>query len=412
MKLAKLANRTLFVLSVVVTGSVAGAFVWALLFVMNLGISFVWDNVGGRFGIYFPLAACLVGGLVVGLFAKRFGPYPEDLDAVMAKVKRDGRYDYDKLGVMSIAALLPLFFGGSIGPEAGLTGAVAGICTWVGDRMKRFGADFQQLTSVGTMAALSAIFTAPLFGFAAPLYGDGKDGGEGGDGPKGAATITLPKNSKIVVYFCAIAGALAAFMGLGALFGGGMSLPRFTDIHVGTAELAWLLPLAFVGAAAGWLFCVFDGLKQASAQESSRACAARRCAPCPSCSSTASATSWLCSAPLPLPCDPIWANIPSAACWRAARLRRRRSWRRPPPSAWRARAPCCTSAARWRPRPPRHVGSSWPTCPRAIRPDALMRQQPHHGSKLLASTGDAVSAKNFLTAPRSVVLKYAPQLNS
>ena len=152
MKLAKLANRTLFVLSVVVTGSVAGAFVWALLFVMNLGISFVWDNVGGRFGIYFPLAACLVGGLVVGLFAKRFGPYPEDLDAVMAKVKRDGRYDYDKLGVMSIAALLPLFFGGSIGPEAGLTGAVAGICTWVGDRMKRFGADFQQLTSVGTMA--------------------------------------------------------------------------------------------------------------------------------------------------------------------------------------------------------------------------------------------------------------------
>ena len=67
------------------------------------------------------------------------------------------------------------------------------------------------------------------------------------------------------MYFCAIAGALAAFMGLGALFGGGMSLPRFTDIHVGTAELAWLLPLAFVGAAAGWLFCVFDGLFERAA---------------------------------------------------------------------------------------------------------------------------------------------------
>ena len=34
MRLAKLANRTLFVLSVVVTGSVAGAFVWALLVCM------------------------------------------------------------------------------------------------------------------------------------------------------------------------------------------------------------------------------------------------------------------------------------------------------------------------------------------------------------------------------------------
>ena len=159
----------------------------------------------------------------------------------MAKVKRDGRYDYDKLGVMSVSALLPLFFGGSVGPEAGLTGAVAGICTWVGDRMKRFGSDFQQLTSVGTMAALSAIFTAPLFGFAAPLYDDG-------DEAKGAqAAITLPKSSKIVVYLCAIAGALAAFLGLGALFGGGLSLPRFTDIHVGATELLWLVPLALVG---------------------------------------------------------------------------------------------------------------------------------------------------------------------
>ncbi|RDB60484.1 chloride channel protein [Gordonibacter sp. 28C] len=253
METTKLANRTLFVLAVIVTGAVAGAFVWALLFVMNLGITFIWSNLGSHFGIYFPLAACLMGGLVIGLFAKRFGPYPEDLNAVMAKVKRDGRYDYDKLGPMSAAALLPLFFGGSVGPEAGLTGAIAGICTWVGDRMKRFGADFQQLTEVGTMAALSAIFTAPLFGFAAPLYGDGDDGTDD-------ATITLPKNGKIVAYFCAIAGALGAFMGLGALFGGGLSLPRFTDIHVGATELAWLVPLALTGALAGWLFCVFDGL--------------------------------------------------------------------------------------------------------------------------------------------------------
>lgn len=250
---AKLANRTLFVASVIVTGAIAGAFVWLLLFVMNLGITFIWNKLPAHFGPLFPIVACLVGGLVIGLFAKRFGSYPEDLNEVMAKVKRDGRYDYDKLGVMSIAALLPLFFGGSVGPEAGLTGAVAGISTWVGDRMKRFGADFQQLTSVGTMAALSAIFTAPLFGFAAPFYDDGDEAAGS------QTTITLPKSSKIVVYFCAIAGALAAFLGLGSLFGGGLSLPHFTDIHVGATELIWLAPLALVGAAGGWLFCAFDG---------------------------------------------------------------------------------------------------------------------------------------------------------
>lgn len=250
MEPVKLTNRILFVVSVMVTGAVAGAFVWFLLFVMNIGITFLWDMLPTHFGPLFPLITCTVGGLIIGLFAKRFGPYPEDLNQVMAKVKKDGRYDYDKLGVMSIAALLPLFFGGSIGPEAGLTGAIAGICTWVGDRMKRFGSDFKQLTSVGTMAALSAIFTAPLFGFAAPLYDDQNKEGD---------TITFPKTSKMIIYLCAIAGALGAFMGLGALFGGGMSLPHFSTITIGTTELLWLLPLALVGALGGWLYHIGNG---------------------------------------------------------------------------------------------------------------------------------------------------------
>lgn len=253
MEPTKLTNRILFIICVIITGAVAGAFVWLLLFAMNLGITFLWDVLPGHFGMFFPLFACTAGGLFIGLYTRKFGPYPEDLDEVMTKVKRDGRYEYNKLGVMSIAALLPLFFGGSIGPEAGLTGAIAGICTWVGDRTKRFGSDFQQLTSVGTMAALSAIFTAPLFGFAAPLYNEREvDGGND--------TITIPKASKLVVYLCAIAGALGAFMLLGSLFGEGMSLPHFSNITIGTTELIWLAPLALVGAAGGWLYCVFDGL--------------------------------------------------------------------------------------------------------------------------------------------------------
>ena len=90
---AKLANRTVFVLSVAMTGAVAGAFVWLLQFAMNLGVSFIWSMLPAYFGPFFPLAACMVGGIVIGLFAKRFGSYPEDLNEVMAKAKRDGRYD-------------------------------------------------------------------------------------------------------------------------------------------------------------------------------------------------------------------------------------------------------------------------------------------------------------------------------
>lgn len=56
MKGAQLANRTLFVASVIVTGAIAGAFVWLLLFAMNLGITFIWDRLPAHFGPYFPWA--------------------------------------------------------------------------------------------------------------------------------------------------------------------------------------------------------------------------------------------------------------------------------------------------------------------------------------------------------------------
>ncbi len=37
--------------------------------------------------------------------------------------------------------------------------------------MRKFGADFRALTVAGTQAALAALFTAPLYGFVAPLSG-------------------------------------------------------------------------------------------------------------------------------------------------------------------------------------------------------------------------------------------------
>lgn len=181
-------NRALFVLCVIATGSIAGAFVWAFFFLMDKGIEFFWSTLPaligqaadayrpglaeGPFGFLpYPLIVCIVGGLLIGYFDKKTGARPEELTAVMGKVKKDGRYSYEGIGKLSLAALLPLLFGGSIGPEAGLTGVIAGLCTWVGDRMRRFGADFRALTTIGTQAALTALFTAPLYGFVAPLAG-------------------------------------------------------------------------------------------------------------------------------------------------------------------------------------------------------------------------------------------------
>ena len=142
--LAKPTNRALFLVSVAVTGAFAGAAVWLFFFAMEHGIDYLWTEIphmlgaaspelaSGPFGFLpYPFFVCLLGGLLIGLYEKMTGTKTDDLNQVMAKVKQDGRYPYDKLGKLSLAALLPLLFGGSIGPEAGLTGVIAGLCSWV-----------------------------------------------------------------------------------------------------------------------------------------------------------------------------------------------------------------------------------------------------------------------------------------
>ncbi|MEG1512222.1 MAG: chloride channel protein [Raoultibacter sp.] len=251
MTFTRLKNQTLFLIAVALTGAIGGAFVWGFFVLMNIGLNFIWKTVPNAIDFaYYPLVVCTLGGILIGLTEKRVGNLPAELNEVMSDIKRDGRYRYDNIGKSSFAAILPLIFGGSIGPEAGLTGAIAGLCTWVGERMKRFGADFKELTEIGTSAALSAIFTAPLYGFAAPLVGNTENDD----------SITLPKKGKVICYFVAIAGSLGAFFLLKSLVGDSGGLMRFSSLDIGVTELLWALPIALIGAGGGWLYHGFNAL--------------------------------------------------------------------------------------------------------------------------------------------------------
>lgn len=251
-------RKALYALLTIVFGAFAGAFAWAFFFLMGTGINLLWSvlpaqlEAAGLPAVFYPVAFCTAGGVCIGLFAKRFGAYPQDMNTVMAQVKATGRYEYDHLGSSFFGALLPLLFGGSIGPEAGMTGVIAGLCTWVGDRLRFVGAEMRELAESGTAAVISAIFATPLFGMAVPVLGAADDS----DGPRTAGEIRFqtPKPVKAAVYVLAVAGALGMMALLGTLFGGGGGLPHFSEITVGRAELLWLVPLVLAGTAAGWLF--------------------------------------------------------------------------------------------------------------------------------------------------------------
>ena len=133
-----------------VIGTAAGALVWALLKIMASGTEMIWEWIPERIHIpYYTVLVCTVGGAIIGIFRKLYGDYPEDMETVMGKVKKEKRYEYKNMLVMMIAALLPLLIGSSVGPEAGLTGIIVGLCYWAGENLKFAKQNTKEYSQIG-----------------------------------------------------------------------------------------------------------------------------------------------------------------------------------------------------------------------------------------------------------------------
>lgn len=200
----KLKNNFILLLYTLIIGVIAGSIIWSFIKVMNLGIDFFWEYLPGLINFkYYTIATCLIGGLLIGLWKHKFGDTPEELEKVMEKVKKDHRYPYNNIFPSIISAILPLIMGASIGPEAGLTGIIAGLCTWAGDKLKKFNNEIEELTSIGITATLGTIFASPMFGFVEPLENEEE--------------TKLPKTSKNILYFAAILSSFGIFIFLNHL---------------------------------------------------------------------------------------------------------------------------------------------------------------------------------------------------
>lgn len=236
-------NKILFMIYSTLLGGIIGIIVWSFLKIMNLSINFIWNYIPNNYDIpFYTIIVCIFGGLIIGLWRSKVGDYPEELETVITKVKTEGKYSYNKTGIICVSALLPLIFGGSVGPEAGLSGVIAGLCSWVSDKFKKLFKEIKELTSIGMSATIGLIFNSAMFGFVEPIEDE---------------EMTLPKKSKMILYFLAIFGAFSTMLILKNIFGGGSGLERLSGYSATFKEWLYLVPLILLGLLLGFLYQVF-----------------------------------------------------------------------------------------------------------------------------------------------------------
>ena len=232
MKNTKMRNQLELWLFCAIIGAFAGGLVWALLKVLAVGTEVIWEWIPGRFSIpFYTIAVCTIGAAIIGLFRKKYGDYPEEMETVMGKVKKEKHYEYKNMLVMIIAALLPLLIGSSIGPEAGLTGIIVGLCYWAGDNLKFAKQHTKEYSQVGVAASLSVLFHAPLFGIFEVEESESEE-----------AILEMSGTSKVFIYGIALAAATGVYAGLSALFGAGLSgFPAFSVVEVGRIDYVLMI---------------------------------------------------------------------------------------------------------------------------------------------------------------------------
>ncbi len=236
-------NLTLWVFCLCI-GGFAGAVLWAFLKGVSVVTGFLWEWLPAQAHVpYYTVIACVCGGLVIGLFRKRFGDYPEELSVVMGKVKTEKHYEYRNMLILLIAAFLPLVIGSSVGPEAGLTGVIVGLCYWAGDNLKFAHSHTKEYSQIGTAVTLGVLFHSPLFGiFAVEEEEDETE------------ILNPSKSGKILLYGLALAAGTGVYALLSAVFGAGMgAFPYFKAPESGYQD--YLLMAAYI--AAGWILAVF-----------------------------------------------------------------------------------------------------------------------------------------------------------
>lgn len=249
----KVINDLKLYILIILLGAATGFVVWGFIKAAGMCSELLWQVLPEAAGVkWLPIVICTLGGLVLGLIRKRHGDYPEELNVVLGKIKRDKHYDYKPMGVILICAFIPLVIGASVGPEAGLTGIIAGLCYWIGDNVKYAKEHEAEYSEIGAAVTLAGLFHVPLFGIFAV---EEKPAGDED------ASYPMPKATKLLLYGLSVAAAFLVMKGLGSLFGpASEGFPSFESADARGVDFALMLLYIPIGSILFFLFSYAEKL--------------------------------------------------------------------------------------------------------------------------------------------------------
>lgn len=244
------------ILFALVIGFIVGAIVWTIFRFSVVLTDLIWGTAFNLTNFYWlPLIICAIGGLCIGLFTKYYGNNLHTIEEIVEIVQTKGEFKYDKLSTAAIAFLLPIIFGGSIWPEAGLTGIIVDLCTRLNTALKKAGIRVVNLPEITVSAAVSSIFGTPIIGIfsgeSGVFYRDKNEEIYNQYNPK---DYTFRREVKFILYTASALGSFGAFILLGSIFQGGMGLPRFAAITLQLSDVIWIIPCLILGYVGGLLF--------------------------------------------------------------------------------------------------------------------------------------------------------------
>lgn len=225
-------------------GLITAAVTFGFIVLVHELTKLVWVQAASLVGLPAPaltILICTLGGLLVGLLVRAFGDHTAIFGEIMQEFGRTGRFDYRNAPGIIVTALVSLFSGGSLGPEAPLADATGGIGTWLAERIRLDPRETRSLSFSGVSGMLGAFVTAPVGG--ALLALESAQGGASG----------------LALYFwtlfpslLASAVATVVFVALSGSFFG--TIYAFPEYLPSLRHLLQAVPLGMLGGFVGVLF--------------------------------------------------------------------------------------------------------------------------------------------------------------